>query len=49
MGCWCRSRPAGRYQDQGIGRVIVSLLPNPAAKTWPVLDRWTELIRRVKT
>jgi probable F420-dependent oxidoreductase len=36
-----------RYQDQGIARVIVSLLPENAAKTLPALDRWAELIRRI--
>jgi probable F420-dependent oxidoreductase len=36
-----------RYQDQGIARVVVSLPPEPADKTFPALDRWAELIRRI--
>ena len=36
-----------RHQDQGVARVIVSLPPEPADKTLPVLDRWAALIRRV--
>jgi probable F420-dependent oxidoreductase len=36
-----------RYRDQGIARVVVSLPPEPADKTFPALDRWAELIRRI--
>jgi probable F420-dependent oxidoreductase len=36
-----------RYQAQGIARLVVSLPPEGAEKTLPVLDRWAELIRRV--
>jgi probable F420-dependent oxidoreductase len=36
-----------RYQDQGIARVVVSLPPEPADKTFPALDRWAELLRRI--
>jgi probable F420-dependent oxidoreductase len=36
-----------RYQDQGVTRLVVSLSPDNAEKTLPVLDRWAELIRRI--
>jgi probable F420-dependent oxidoreductase len=36
-----------RYQDQGVTRLVVSLPPDNAEKTLPVLDRWAELIRRI--
>ena len=36
-----------RYQDQAIARVVVSLPPEPADKTFPALDRWAELLRRI--
>jgi probable F420-dependent oxidoreductase len=36
-----------RYRDQGIARVIVSLPPETADKTLPVLDRWADLIQRL--
>jgi hypothetical protein len=35
------------YWDMGIARVVTALLPEPADKTLPVLDRWAELMRRV--
>jgi hypothetical protein len=36
-----------RYRDMGAARVVVTLLPETADKTLPVLDRWADLIRRV--
>ena len=36
-----------RYEDQGVSRLVVSLPPDNAEKTLPVLDRWAELIRRI--
>src|SRR5271163_378480 len=36
-----------RYQDQGVARLVVSLPPENAEKTLPVLDRWAELIGRI--
>ncbi|HEX3864344.1 MAG TPA: LLM class F420-dependent oxidoreductase [Stellaceae bacterium] len=36
-----------RYADLGIARVVLSLPPEPADKTLPVLDRWADLIRRL--
>jgi probable F420-dependent oxidoreductase len=36
-----------RYRDMGVARVVTTLPPEPADKTLPVLDRWTDLIRRV--
>jgi len=38
-----------RYRDMGIARVVTTLPPEPADKTLPVLDRWSELIRRVNS
>jgi probable F420-dependent oxidoreductase len=37
-----------RYRDQGVARGVVQLAPEPADKTLPVLDRWADLIRRLK-
>ena len=36
-----------RYEDQGVARLVVSLPPENAEKTLPVLDRWAELIGRI--
>jgi probable F420-dependent oxidoreductase len=36
-----------RFEDQGVARVIVSLPPEDADRTLPVLDRWADLIRRL--
>jgi probable F420-dependent oxidoreductase len=36
-----------RYEEQGISRLVVSLPPENAAATLPVLDRWADLIRRI--
>ncbi|MBV9521841.1 MAG: hypothetical protein JO010_03560, partial [Alphaproteobacteria bacterium] len=36
-----------RYIDQGVSRVVVSLPPEKADKTLPVLDRWAGLIRQL--
>jgi hypothetical protein len=36
-----------RYRDMGAARVVVTLPPETADKTLPVLDRWADLIRRV--
>jgi probable F420-dependent oxidoreductase len=37
-----------RYQEQGVSRGVVQLAPETADKTLPILDRWAELIRRMK-
>jgi probable F420-dependent oxidoreductase len=37
-----------RYGDMGVARVVVALPPEKADKTLPVLDRWAELLRRVR-
>jgi probable F420-dependent oxidoreductase len=37
-----------RYRDQGVARVVVSLPSEPAAKILPALDRWAELIRKIR-
>jgi probable F420-dependent oxidoreductase len=37
-----------RYEQQGVSRGVVQLAPEPAGKTLPILDRWAELIRRMK-
>jgi len=36
-----------RYEEQGVSRGVVQLAPEPADKTLPILDRWSELIRRL--
>jgi probable F420-dependent oxidoreductase len=36
-----------RYEEQGIARIIISLPPDNADKTLPILDRWATLIRRL--
>jgi probable F420-dependent oxidoreductase len=36
-----------RYRDMGVARVVTTLPPEPADTTLPVLDRWTDLIRKV--
>ena len=36
-----------RYQEQGVGRGVVQLAPEPADKTLPILDRWAELISKL--
>ena len=38
-----------RYADQDVSRLVVSLPPDAADKTLPVLDRWAALIRRVNS
>jgi probable F420-dependent oxidoreductase len=35
-----------RYEEQGVARVVVSLMPESAEKTLPALDHWAEIIRR---
>ena len=35
------------YRDMGAAPVVVTLPPETADKTLPVLDRWADLIRRV--
>jgi hypothetical protein len=37
-----------RYRDVGAPRVVVTLHPETADKTLPVLDRWADLIRPVR-
>jgi alkanesulfonate monooxygenase SsuD/methylene tetrahydromethanopterin reductase-like flavin-dependent oxidoreductase (luciferase family) len=37
-----------RYRDLGIARMTVRLSAEPASAILPVLDRWAELIRRLK-
>jgi hypothetical protein len=37
-----------RYRDMGAARVVVTLRPETADKTLPVLDRWADLIRPVR-
>jgi probable F420-dependent oxidoreductase len=36
-----------RYEEQGVARGVVQLVPETADKTLPLLDRWAELIRRL--
>jgi probable F420-dependent oxidoreductase len=36
-----------RYRDMGVARVVAGLMPEPADKTLPALDRWAALIRQV--
>jgi hypothetical protein len=36
-----------RYRDMGVERVVITLPPEPAAKTLPALDRCAALIRSV--
>src|SRR4051794_38024448 len=36
-----------RYRDQGVGRGVVQLAPEPADKALPILDRWAELISKL--
>ena len=36
-----------RYRDMGVLRVVMTLPPELAEKTFPVLDRLAELIRRI--
>src|SRR5215204_2543386 len=36
-----------RHEEQGVGRGVVQLAPEPADKTLPLLDRWAELIRQL--
>jgi len=36
-----------RYEEQGVARVVVSLPPESADKTFQTLDRWAELIGRL--
>jgi probable F420-dependent oxidoreductase len=35
-----------RYRDLGISRVVVSLESEDAEQTWPVLDRWADILRQ---
>jgi probable F420-dependent oxidoreductase len=37
-----------RYEEQGVARGVAQLAPEPAAKTLPILDRWADLIRRLR-
>jgi probable F420-dependent oxidoreductase len=37
-----------RYRDMGVARVVVMLLSETSDKILPILDRWAELIRRMK-
>ena len=37
-----------RHRDLGVTRVVVSLLSAPAVEVLPVLDRWAELMVRVR-
>jgi probable F420-dependent oxidoreductase len=37
-----------RYEEQGVARGVVQLAPEKADKTLPILDRWADLIRRLK-
>jgi hypothetical protein len=37
------------YRDMGVARIVTTLPPEPADNPAPVLDRWTELIRRVNS
>jgi len=37
-----------RYEEQGVARGVVQLAPEKADKTLPILDRWAELIRRLR-
>jgi probable F420-dependent oxidoreductase len=37
-----------RYEEQGVSRGVVQLAPEPAEKTLPILDRWVELVSRLK-
>ena len=52
----CRSRSGGfspistgssAIEEQGVGRGVVQLAPEPADKTLPILDRWAELISKL--
>jgi len=37
-----------RYEEQGVARGVVQLAPDGPDKTLPILDRWAELIQRMK-
>jgi len=37
-----------RYEDQGVARGVVQLAAEGPDKTLPILDRWAELIRRMR-
>ena len=37
-----------RYEEQGVARGVVQLAPENADKTLPILDRWAELVRRLR-
>ena len=37
-----------RYEEQGVSRGVAQLAPEPADKTLPLLDRWAEIIRRLR-
>jgi len=36
-----------RYRDMGVARVVAPCPPEPAEKTLPLLDRWTDIMRQV--
>src|SRR5437588_11494289 len=38
-----------RYEEQGVSRGVVQLAPEPVDKTLPILDRWAEMIRRLRS
>ena len=37
-----------RYGDQGVSRGVVQLAADPADKILPLLDRWAEIIAKLK-